>query len=603
MKQIFICSNSVNDIKGLLENNSINNEWFFIFVDAGSGTDAEALLIEKGCTKVNINSGLGGMDFKKEYIDFIGILNRGYNSIYWWANSISFKGTFVYDLSQEIFNYYCIAGLVKNHERNYIILSDNLVLNDSIADYCRLKNISFRRFDTGNKEGRFTFLKRSIWNNGYFICQGWARKFVVSWYLSKQIKKALKKNTKYYVLRSWLNKRSFHGNIYNDLFFGSLPEYLKQNNKEYFVLAGILTDYKNMIFKIKEAGESLIIPQEYFAGYMDYLKALMLTWLNRVKIKKPAIFCGLDVTKILTRCLKKDYEAGEINKNLMYYYYAKGLSKKAKIDTFMFTFENQAWERMSILALKRYVSNARLFGYAHSSITQSQLGYFISKEEQDIVPLPDKIITAGKEPQLILSSNGNYPGRTKLVEGCALRYEYLFKKNGIERHREGNILAAFSINGQYSLKLLEFLSNSLGGIDKYKVVLREHPFSPIHSMMKKRGVPLNDNFSISKASRFEDDLKDAGLFIYIDTTSSIEALMCGIPVIHIDFKEPASPDPLFKLDSLKWTVSEEDELRKVVDYVYGMNNEEYLKKYEGAASYLKNYFYPTEEKYLREFII
>ena len=79
--------------------------------------------------------------------------------------------------------------------------------------------------------------------------------------------------------------------------------------------------------------------------------------------------------------------------------------------------------------------------------------------------------------------------------------------------------------------------------------------------------------------------------------------MLGVPVINIDFKEPTSPDPLFKLNSLKWTISKSNELQKTIDYIYNMNNDEYFKKYEEAAAYLKNYFHPVEERYLREFII
>ena len=171
------------------------------------------------------------------------------------------------------------------------------------------------------------------------------------------------------------------------------------------------------------------------------------------------------------------------------------------------------------------------------------------------------------------------------------------------RKRGGNILVAFSINSRYSLKLLNFLHDSLGGIDKYKIILRSHPFMPIDLIMKERHLSLDTNFSISENSRFEDDLKDASLFIYIDTTSSIEALMLGIPVVHIDFKEPTSPDPLFKLNSLKFTVSaEKDKLCDSIENIYGMDNEEYFKKYEEAVSYLKDYFHPVEEKYLKEFI-
>ena len=113
---------------------------------------------------------------------------------------------------------------------------------------------------------------------------------------------------------------------------------------------------------------------------------------------------------------------------------------------------------------------------------------------------------------------------------------------------------------------------------------------------------MGDNFHISENKYFKDDLTDIAVLIYTNASTAVEAVTMGVPVIHVDLKEPMSLDPLFKLDFLKWTVSDQQGLRRTIDYVCNMDEEEYMRSYEKARAYIKDYFYPVEEKYLKEFL-
>ena len=158
------------------------------------------------------------------------------------------------------------------------------------------------------------------------------RKTLVFIYLSKRIKKAIKNDRPYYIITTWIEQRSFSaGDTYKDSYFGRLPAYLRQEGKEFIIVGGILREYRDLVRKIKRVNQILIIPQEYFVGYLDYLMVIMLNFVNRLKIIKPAEFCGLEVTDLVRESLKKDYENNEINKNLIYYYYVKGLLKRLKV--------------------------------------------------------------------------------------------------------------------------------------------------------------------------------------------------------------------------------------------------------------------------------
>ena len=100
--------------------------------------------------------------------------------------------------------------------------------------------------------------------------------------------------------------------------------------------------------------------EEYFVGYFDYIKVIFLNLINRPRIDKGLNFLELDVADLVKECLDKDYECGEVNKNLSYYYYIKGLLKKVKVDKLVFTFENQSWERMIVSGIRKYSPSTRL---------------------------------------------------------------------------------------------------------------------------------------------------------------------------------------------------------------------------------------------------
>ena len=577
-------------------------EYAYILVDFDR-LDIEDIFVKTGLRKTELREGLGNIDFKNEYINFIGRLNKYYNSIYWWANTVSYKGTFASDLCTDIFNYYCLVSLIKRRGSNYIILSKGLVLNAYIEKYCSANGIEITIFGSRKKKNALSHVKKWIGSSLYFLLDGWFRKSFAFIYFNKNVNK-LKKDKHYYVIRSWIDRRSFaENNRYGDIYFGRLPDYLKERQKEYIVLAGILTGYKKIFKELKKLKQYVIVPQEYFVGYIDYLKVIISNAINRPKILKPALFCGLEVTDLLKAALDKDYECGEVNKNLIYYYYVKGVLKKIKIGVFAFPFENHSWEKMSMFAVRKYSPSTKVLGYVHSTLRPYLLNYFYSKDEEDVMPFADKIVTTGKEPKILLQENGNYKNKIEVSEGCALRYEYIFKKNDILWDKKGKILVTLSMDISCAVKLLKFLYDALADKNKYEIVLRAHPFTPLDMITRLSNIRLSSNFQVSKNKNFNEDLKNTALLIYTNATTGVEALTLGIPVVYVDLKPPLNMDPLFKLDFLKWVVSDKEDLCNVIDRIYNMGEAEHQAGYRKALSHLRDYFYPVEEKYLQEFMI
>jgi len=504
--------------------------------------------------------------FMQDYIDLIGKLSNKYNSIYWWATTISSKNPFISELYPNTFNYCQIDAQSPPRQ------------NDVSSAKCFIKN---------------------FW--GYPL-MGIYRKYLAHKYLDKKIKNKVKSQEKYYVLRSWFYDKSISPDMeYKDSYFGRLPQYLAHRHKNLIVIAGILGNSSDLIKKMAKCEDILIIPQEYFISYRDYILIPIKTFLNRIKIDTRCMLGGVDVTDLIKEELKRNYRIFKIQSNIIYYYYIKRLIEQINIDTFVFTFENHSWERMCALAFKKYSPKTKTIGYQHASISKSYLNFFPSEFEKEIMPLPDKIISLGKETKKIMEKYGSYP-EDRIRAGCALRFEYLHNSKKFDRKKRNFIFVPLTISKYESTKLINFIHNSLSADKEYKVILRSHPATPFSVIEKELGFKLTENFQVSTNVSMLDDFEGSDIVLYTGTTVCMEALMMGLPVIHIDLGEPISVDPLFECNYLKWSVKHPDELIPTIDEIYNLDEVEFKHQQKSARKYVENYFLPVTNERMEEYI-
>jgi hypothetical protein len=546
----------------------------------------------------------------KEYIDFIGGLNKKYNSLMWWTSSISSKNQWISHLYRNIFYYIEIIETIKksNSDKLFIKIEDYYLIKQ-LKKYCEQNNIKcvkIRKINGYIIKTYFRFL-RSIVQNVAVLFTGWKYKYLTEKYLGKHIKEQLKNNQSYYVLRTWIDKRSFDKNgHYNDIYYGTLVDYIK--NKENLVIFGvILNSHKKHLQKIKDDTLDkpyIIVPLNYVIKYIDYLRSLLLQWKIFFSLKnkissKDTIFQQHDIYYLLKQELINDLFRGEYRNNLFYYYANKNFAKQINSKYYIFPCENHSWELLTTMAFKKYSKDTFMVGYQHGAILPKELNYFPSKNEKDILPLPNKIITVGKKAKDILEKYGNYPEKT-IKTGCALRYEYLFKKKMKKRILNKKILVAFSTDAEESSNLLTFLIKSFEKETTISLLIKPHPDIPIKNIVAHQKLPKN--FEIITDKSIEELLMEIDLFIYCGTTVCMEALMMGIPLIYIDINKFYDCDPLFECNHLKWTVKHEKDLIETINKIYDMDDKNFKKQQKQAKEYMKDYFSPVNDKGLREFI-
>lgn len=543
-------------------------------------------------------------EFYKAYIELVGRIGSMINSEYWWAGFTASKNRFMSKLLPDLLYYYTICySLQENKLEDIFLISPPRRIITSLMRYCEVNKIKFKVLNVSlvSLFNKVTHGINHIVRIFYFI--------LTNVYIIALAKRHFKENfsakykkENYYVLRTFAYLTSIsNDNKFHDPFFGRLPDFLIENKKNVIVLVGVLNNYKTTIKKLAKCNNYFLVPQEYFLNYTDVIRVALDTFFNKIKLNERIEFFNLDVTDIVQEEIDKDYrESNRIS--LLQKYVIKNMLEQFNINTFTTTYENNPWEKVCFLSLRKYSPSTKIIGYQHAVVTIASANMFISKEEKSIIPMPDKIITVGTITKRLMEMHGCYP-EERIVAACALRHEYIYKLKKKDPVRTNTILAILE-GVPECYKLANFVFNSLKD-SPYKIIIRTHPERPYEKIRRDLCFEIGEqnNVSLSHSKHVKDDLMASDIVIYWGSTVSLEALKMGIPVIHVDLEDMISVDPLLDCKYLKWTVKDTLELLEVISGIYSLTEEEYKEQHSKAEAYIESYLQKVTTGRLQEFVL
>ena len=522
----------------------------------------------------------------------------------WWATDIASKDRFASKVPELLYQFLTMAEIAKNEDcQHLIILGPATGTIGLLKKTLKSSNVQFYYF--GNPAEKWLNLihitVRKTIGVIYKAVKFYTRCLYARRQLEPRMKKELNSKQPYYVIKTFIYNHSFlKDGSYQDVFFGSLPEFLdgKQNSLLY---ACILGDYKYCLKRISQYRQRTIVPIESLLSLPNIIKAAFEFLFAKININKEVLFFGYNVSDIISGELERTFKGIQFY-HFLHYWSTKNLLKKIAVGTFLLTYENKPWERMCILALKEYSPATRIIGYQHTVVPQASVNMFVSNIDKLFAPLPDKILTVGSETKKIMERYGEYD-QEDIETTCGLRFEYLFDKPLQQRKRLGNILLALEGIGDARC-LVDYVLRQIQGNNDYHIKIRTHPMFPWPYFERKFAYNLASmsNVSISKGTSLYDDIAQADIIIYWGTTVSLEALSIGKPVIHFDQGAVLSYDPLFNCRHLKWVVSENDCLKSKIEEIYNLSEEEFNQQRGKAKDYLNSYFHPVSEEALGRFL-
>jgi hypothetical protein len=544
------------------------------------------------------------LDCEKSYIEAVGSMAR--RSYRWWAHPFSEKNEHLSHVYQDLCQIYKIVKAIDSHLKTSetILIQCPSKLWPTLCHHYQAQGIKLKTFDSlacrtcgSLKEGLLASIKMAL------VCLNILKERIgIFFQYRNAFKKKISGLSNPYVMRTWLDGRYLTRTNEKDAYFGDLGEFLKNCGYAPVYIAGILNNHKAILKKIKSSNEN-IIPENYFLRIGDVLRAKLDWWKIYFEPISPAkvFFMGIDIRPYCISAIRSPLAASAFVMNVLKYHIAYRLGQEIKAQIYLLTFENYAWEKMTILGLTRSNQEAKIYGFQHAFISRNSFKYFSTTSEIERMPIPKKIICLGEVTHNILLKYGHYPPESLRV-GCSLRQDY--KSSHVVRSlTKKKVLVPLTMVTSETKKILEFIQKAQLQEFSLEIIIRPHPATEINRVIEKIGFQLNGNIKISRHKDLQEDLKEVDLVFYTWSTVAIEAVNSGIPAVYMDILEDMYVDPLFECFYLKKTVKTPYELKNAVQELYQMSPQDYQTQLQQAQTYLRGYFFEVCEKNLEAFII
>jgi hypothetical protein len=355
------------------------------------------------------------------------------------------------------------------------------------------------------------------------------------------------------VLRTWIPEGAFAADgTYQDRHFGGLPAYLRRQGFDvlfvpmFFDLRRPLSGWFRLM---AGSGERFLVPH-HLVGLRS-LAGLLALEARRLLVRyRGARVDGIDISGILRfETFRHAFDPAMVRLNLIGPLLGRMGRRGVHVDTFVYPFENNAPEKVFLLAKRRFYPRAEMVAFQHSVWLSRQAGAQMLPEEAASHPLPDRIVCGGRLYLAVLADLG-FP-RKLLEVGPSLRFAairgYPTRPGPARRPGEPPALfVALPYDRNMSFELLAKLRAALGDDLACRVRVKTHPLLGDEALRDFVRVLAFPSLEIVEVST-RDGLAGADAAVNIGTSVvHMEAVACGVPLVRV------MPENTFFLDPMKW---------------------------------------------------
>lgn len=415
------------------------------------------------------------------------------------------------------------------------------------------------------------------------------------WFSPKYRLKTLLKN-KQILIVSLLYQSAIKNGKYLDPFFGNLHNIIKQNSNSVAYLCGPLGNFREAAKKVRQHIEVFILMPYSIISWSELILLVLKVFLRRVRLPQTN-FLGCDLSRLIMWNARRFEYFFSLDSEI-YYTAVKKLCKSNHFDRLILLYEGNVFERGCVQAFRKYGSGW-IVGYSHAVVFPLNLKIRLTNNEKERRPEPDILITTGPETRHLMSKIGNRDA-SMIHSACSLRYIPVSSDTKIQQTAQSNILVA--LDGVWaSVTVLDWLIEHAERLKEYKIKLRAHPNVPIKTLLNQCLYDIPTNFYLSD-DNLKADIESSFCVIYRQTSVGIQALMNGVPVIHLDIDAPLTCDPIVSLEAYKWTVRTPEELSTALEEIHLLKEEQRRKFINIARKYVKDYFAILDEKNVMPFL-
>ena len=604
MKTIILCNRSRGLVRSL--NNIPGPLRYISFVDTQESREICTLLRDMPSAEELPRAKLfreRNWEFRKKYIEFIGRLNIQNHSQEWWAMPFTNKNPAATALCRNTFYFLLTAELASADATNLVVISDSVDLAAQLKTWAQ--RAGFRVEDLIRKPGTLRRIIKRYTPAG--IAQSVVRTFFI-WIRTRRYRPAHNSREAHLVIASIAHPRSFSTRgVYKDAYFGPLVDHLASSKQNALVLAMLLEQPFEQIKQLRSLNKGIpVVPLEACFTLRDFLACTLRSlrfFMRPVDPQGPMEIDGMDLSCLVKRTIRDTAHSGDIFMSLRVYYCGRWLARKLHVTRCLYPYENRAWEKMLLQGMRCSSPQTQLMGYQHASITLSHTNFIMAEGESQIIPLPNTILTTGKNAKQWLEQEGNYPlGIFK--NACALRQRQ--PDQGAGKTRIDTLTRVFVALGlgtgteEYP-RILAFLEKAFAEESGYDIRIRPHPGASLESVLDMAPFERRDFFTASKGSLAED-LQWAEVALYASSTVGLEAMSAGIPVIYLDLGDFLDTNHMTGSNELRWSVEDPSQLVDTIRQIDRLPEDEFLARQMSGQEYATAYLEPVTAGGIQRFL-
>jgi len=401
--------------------------------------------------------------------------------------------------------------------------------------------------------------------------------------ISPNYKKLKNKNHNFVLICSLIYSKSIKGGEFSDPFFGDLYKYYKRFGKTVINLCHPLDNYKKTVEKLGECKAANIVAPLSLIRWNEVISIVFRVFIRKMLVNRVKFF-DCDISKLIHWNARR-----EIFFNLhakLYYCAVKKLCRFYGFALLIFPYEGNAFERACIQAFREY-SSGTIIGYSHAVIYPLNVKIRLTEAEQSQRPTPDFFIATGPENKRLMVETGNHDEES-IQTACALRNIPNLGKLCYTKSKNSTILIALDGVWSTAVVLNWFLENAKS-LKEYNFIIRSHPNIPVGKLIEQCLYNISENFSFSTGD-LKSDFENCFCVIYRQTSVGLQALMNGIPAIHLNIDAPLPCDPIENLKAGKLVVSDTDQLLSAIKEIKSLSEESRLQTMNEAKKYALEYF-------------
>jgi hypothetical protein len=337
-----------------------------------------------------------------------------------------------------------------------------------------------------------------------------------------------------------------------DRWYGGLWDNLTEELKKetFFVPTVVQTPLRTMysVYRsLRSQARNVVIKEDYLAPD-DFLFALG----HRRRIRQlsigPVMVLGHDLAGLVREEIAADRDPLTTIESLLTYQFVKRWSEHGpRVRLAVDWFEGQVIDKAWNLGFKRYFPTVRRIGYRAFESFPFYLCSFPIAIERESGVIPDTVAVQGE---------GTIATVREFLPDLDVMVIPAFRSQDVWDHRTAAMPAEFSvlitlpISPHSSLRIIHRLigvtASLLAAGRAIRLVVKPHPTMSVERLLEGLEVELPDALVFTEEKSFPRLLERVHVLITEASSSCLEALACGVPVIIIENEEGLTFDPVPK---------------------------------------------------------